>query len=530
VFGDNKKSFGLTKPDRYSIKIISMNKNKIIIFLTFIFVQAVNAIDYDITDFGAIRNKNSTSSIQKAIDVCYQNGGGTVVVPSGVFITGTIFLKSNINLFLSPGAELRSSENLEDFRDSTSGYGMIFCQDAFNLSITGKGIINAMGSSFYETDQNHFYDEFDRKLIRQKEGYQPEGVFCTDGPLKRKPRPGMTIVFFHCNQVTIKDITIKDTPVWATRFGYCEDVIIDGVKIQNNLMIPNSDGIHLTVSRNVRISNCDIRAGDDCIIVTGFAKIEDTPGFSSEEQDKYIYGNKSIYAENIQVSNCHLQSRSSAIRIGYGQHPIRRCVFTNIIISESNRGIGIFARDSSSIEELIFSDIIIETRLHNGQWWGHGEPIHLSAISRFEGEPVGQIKDVQFNNITAIGEQGIFLYGQKENQLENIRFNNVSLHMRKGQETMTYGGNFDLRPCAFIDKQIFEHDIPGLYAQYVDHLSICNFKLEWNNDLPSFFTHGIECNEVKNLFLDNINCSANPNSPKSRTVKLENSTIVKNKL
>jgi hypothetical protein len=113
---------------------------------------------------------------------------------------------------------------------------------------------------------------------------------------------------------------------------------------------------------------------------------------------------------------------------------------------------------------LIFSDIIIETRLHNGQWRGHGEPIHLSAISRFEGEPVGQIKDLQFNNITAVGEQGIFLFGQKENHMENIRLNNVRLHMRKGPETMTYGGNFDLLPTAFIDKQIFEHEIPGFYA------------------------------------------------------------------
>ena len=151
-------------------------------------------------------------------------------------------------------------------------------------------------------------------------------------------------------------------------------------------MIPNSDGIHCTASRNIRIVNCNIRAGDDAIIITGFARIENTPGFNSNEQDKYTHGNKTIYAENIQVSNCHLQSRSSGIRIGYGQHPIRRCIFTNIVIHDSNRGIGVFARDASTIEELVFSNIIIETRLHNGQWWGNGEPIHLSAISRFEGD------------------------------------------------------------------------------------------------------------------------------------------------
>jgi polygalacturonase len=196
----------------------------------------VNAGEYNILEFGAVRNKLSTSAIQKAIDSCNSHGGGTVIVPDGVFITGTIILKSNVNLFLSPGSELRSSVNLDDFRIGTSRYGMIFCQDATNVSITGEGIINGLGSSFYETDQNHVYPEFDKKYTRQKEGYMPEGMFFTDGPLKRKPRPWMAVVFFHCNQVTIRDITVKDTPIWAVRFGYCEDVLVDGITILNNLI------------------------------------------------------------------------------------------------------------------------------------------------------------------------------------------------------------------------------------------------------------------------------------------------------
>jgi len=373
------------------------------------------------------------------------------------------------------------------------------------------------------------WPEFDKKLIRQKEGYMPEGIFFTDGPIERKKCPGMTIIFFHCNNILLSGITVKDTPIWAIRFGYCDDVVIEGISILNNPMIPNSDGIHLTVSRNVRISDCDIRAGDDAIIVTGFAKIEDTPGFNSIEQASYLHGNKTIYAENIIVSNCSLQSRSSGIRIGYGQHPIRRCIFSNIVIYDSHRGIGIFARDSSSIEELIFSNIIIETRLYNGQWWGHGEPIHLSAISRFDKEPVGQIKDVQFNNIIATGEQGIILYGHKESHMVNIQFNNVRLHLKKGRETMSYGGNFDLRPTAYIEKQIFEHDIPGIYAQYVDNLAIRDFNLSWSEDLPDFFTNGIECFEVQDLLLEDITGTANPNSPGSQKIKLLH-TDFKNKI
>jgi polygalacturonase len=504
-----------------------MKKRQVLLILFMSALQIVSAKEYNILEYGAIKNVLSTAAIQKTVDACYKAGGGTVIVPAGTFITGVVILKSNVNLYLEQGAELRSSLNLKDFVVSSDRYGMIFCQDAENISITGKGTINGMGSKFYETDKNHFYPEFDKKFTRQKERYLPEGLFSTDGPLELKPRPGMTIVFFHCNKVTIKDITVKDTPIWAFRFGYCEDVLVEGITIQNNLMIPNSDGIHMTVSRNVRIADCEIRTGDDCIIVTGFAKIENTPGFNSREQDKYIHGNKTIFAENILVSNCHLQSRSSGIRVGYGQHPIRRCTFNNIIISESNRGIGIFARDSSSIEELIFSNIIIETRLHNGQWWGHGEPIHLSAISRFKGEPVGQIKKVQFNNVSATGGQGIFLYGIDEAHLEDIQFNNVQLQMKNGKETIGYGGNFDLRPTAFPDLQIFEHDIPGFYAQYVDRLSLRNFGLSWGNDLPAFFSHGIECLEVKEFLLEDYVGTFNPNSPKSQNIKLVNTALRK---
>jgi polygalacturonase len=507
-------------------------KMKFIILIAVIFTtHTVIANEYNIIDFGAVRNTLSTSAIQKAIDAATTAGGGIVVVPAGKFIIGALILKSNVNLYLEQGAVLESSMDLEHFTVEKRRYGMIYCEDATNVSITGKGSINARGTDFYDTTQNHGVSsglggiqEFDRKYTRQKDQYMPAGTFFTDGPIQRKPRPGMSIVFFHCNQVTISGITVRDTPVWAIRFGYCEDVTVTGVSIYNNLLIPNSDGIHMTTSRNVRISDCEIVAGDDCIIVTGFDRIENTPGYSMTEQRSHKYGNKSIYSENIQVNNCHLQSRSAAIRVGYGQHPIRRCVFTNIVISESNRGIGVFARDSASIEDLIFSNIIIETRLHNGIWWGNGEPIHLSSISRFKDEPVGQIKNVQFNNIQATGEHGILLYGLKESHMDNIRFNNVRLLMKRGKETDGYGGNIDLRPANSPEKQLFASDIPAFFAQYADNLQIRDFEVKWANDLPAFFTHGIQCTDVTNLVLSDYYSTGNPNARDSKAVNLERTT------
>lgn len=494
----------------------------IILFPAFIQLQAK---DYSILDFGAEEGQLSTAAIQKAIDECAKAGGGRVIVPAGTFITGTVFLKSNVNLYLENGSVLKGSTNLNDYSRQGRSPGIIYCEDAINVGISGTGTIDASGDSFYDFSKNHIYEEFDKSRTRQKENYMPEGEFFTDGPVKRTRAPGMTIVFFHCNNVSVTGITIKDTPIWATRFGFCDGVLIDGITIKNNPLIPNSDGIHCTISRNIRISNCYISGGDDAIVLTGFPKDEETPAINTTEQLLYKYGNKTGYGENMTVTNCVLKSSSAGIRIGYGQNPIRKCTFSNIIIYDSNRGIGIFAHDGSNIEDLIFSDILIETRLYNGQWWGNGEPIHLSAISRFEGLKAGQIRNVRFSNIIATSEHGILLFGLEDNKLENISFSNIQLAIRKGKETLAYGGNFDLRPASPKAMQLFEHDIPGIYAQYVNKLAIRDFDLTWGPDLPSFFTHGIESMNVKNLTVENFTGVGNPNAPGSQKMKLTNTTM-----
>ena len=489
-----------------------------------IFVQAASLFsrDYNITDFGAVKGKLSTTAIQKAVDECFAAGGGRVVIPPGIFITGSIILKSNVSVYLENGSVLKGSDNIEDYRANDQRYGILFAEDACNISICGNGTIDANGSHFYDFTKNHIFEEFDRNVIRQRQNYMKDGTFFSDGPVKRISMPGMTIMFFHCTRVSLTGIRIKDTPVYAALFGYCEDVIINGITIRNNILIPNSDGIHCTASRNIRISNCDIVAGDDAIVMTGFDKNENRPGYSMDEQENHKFGNKSIYAENMNVTNCQLKSTSSGIRIGYGQHPICRCIFSNITIYDSHRGIGIFAHDSANIEELSFDNILIETRLYNGQWWGHGEPIHLSCISRFPGHQAGQIKNITFSNITATGEQGILVFGLKDSQIEDIRFNNVQLYIKKGKETMDYGGNFDLRPAAEKKMQIFEHDIPGLYAQYVTNLFLDGFHIEWDPLLPDFFTNAIEVNEFTNLSIDRLQGEAAPNSKDKAAIKLSN--------
>lgn len=488
--------------------------------LLIFFYPDVFGAEYNIHDYGAKPGQLSTKAIQEAVDACAKNGGGKVLIPAGRYITGTIELKSFVNLHLEQGAILEGSHDIEDYMTGFRRHGILYCFNQQQVSVTGQGVIDGQGTFFYDTTVNHVYPEFDKQMVRQKEGYMPDGIFYTDGPVKRRVAPGMTITFYHCSAVVLEDITIRDTPIWAVRFAHCDDVLVHGISIYNNLMVPNSDGIHCTVSRNIRMSDCDIRAGDDAFIVTGLSIDEQDPGFDLSALQQYRFGNKTAYAENVTVSNCTFQSRSAGIRVGYGQHPIRNCVFTNIVIWGSNRGIGVFAHDAVSIENLVFSNFVIQTRLHNGQWWGNGEPIHLSAITRYENEPTGKIRNVQFHNIRAVSEAGILVWGDEPDVIESVSFNDIDLTIVKGRETMDYGGNFDLRPAADIRKQVFEHDIPGLYARHVEGLDIHDFSLKWGEGLPGFFTHGIECESVKSLSIRNFRGGPNPGASNGKKQEL----------
>lgn len=486
---------------------------------------------YNILDFGANGDGETmnTKAINDAIRACNENGGGTVLVPAGEFYTGTIELLSNVNLHLSSGSKLIASNDTIDykpmenvpFNEGYNRYGLVYAYRIKNFSITGLGELNGNGTHFMNgLDKPHMggYD-WDRQYTRQGENYMPEGAVFEDGPVSYQFRPGMLMTIQNCENVKILDVTLKDTPEWTIRLQDCENVEFRGVTIRTNPLIPNSDGINCMSSRNIRISDCDILAGDDAIIVNGFGN-GILPG-ESYDTTSYI-GNSTGYAENVVVTNCVLSSRSSCIRVGYGHHPIRNLIFSNLVMHASNRGIGVFARDKSSIENVLFDNIIITTRLHSGHWWGKGEPIHLSAVQERDGIKIGRIHDIRFSNIIATAETGIIIYGSESSTIDEVSFKDVKLTIRKGKYTDTYGGNFDLRPAAKKSEALFSHDIPGLFAQYVAGLSIDGMQIVQETGLPDFFTHGLEVNHFNGLVIQEYQFAPSLKGDNQYSVKLTN--------
>jgi polygalacturonase len=513
----------------------SILNTTICFLLTLLVISCSNQSNtYNILDFGANGDGKTinTFAINRAVEMCNKKGGGTVLIPPGVFVSGTVVLLSNVNFHLDPGAILFGSSDTSDylkmkstlFDEGYNRFGMICAMDAINVSITGSGEINGNGTHFMNSLDKPKYSESDyqRKFTRQGEEFMKAGTPIPDGPVTYPFRPGLLITMERCEQVNMSDIVLKDAPEWTIRIGDCDNVNVRGISILNNPVIPNNDGIHVTTSRNVRISDCNIFAGDDAIIVTGFGNSPLPVDLLANKVKPLAIGNKTGIAENAIVTNCVLSSRSACIRVGYGIHPIRNLVFSNLVMYESNRGIGIFARDNSHIENVLFSNIIINNRLHSGHWWGKGEPIHISAVKDSKNGTPGTINNIRFTDITATSETGILIYGTENSIIENISLDKVKLTINKGKYTESYGGNFDLRPAYPMEESLFKHDIPGFYAQYVSHLTVTGFELIWGNGLPDFFTSALEINHFKDILLDGITGSPSPASKGFPAIELRN--------
>lgn len=316
-----------------------------------------------------------TQAIQKAIDACSGRGGGIVYFSKGNYLVGTLILKSNVTLYLESEATILASPHLKDYKPPH----LIYAEKAKNIAIIGNGVIDGQGASFW--------DENFRPLERPKEMISLET----------------------CRNVSIKAVTIRNTPGWALHLLGCDRVNIDGVSIINPLKGPNTDGIDVVSSSNVFISNCYIKGGDDCICLK--ARLRDRP------------------CENVTVSDCVLISDDSALKFGTrSRSGIRHCVFTNCVIRNTRYGIALFMKDGGSYEDIHFSNITIETDTVPTRH-KHEYPIIVDLEKRTASSKAGRIRNVVFSNIS-INTRGHCLVGGLPNKpIEDLTFDNVRMRV-----------------------------------------------------------------------------------------------------
>jgi polygalacturonase len=481
---------------------------------------------FSITGYGAVADgtTNNAAAIQKAIDTCNKNGGGTVYVPAGTFVTGTFHLKSNVNLYLENGAVLKGSPHLSDYDTYTivgyglNYYGMLYTAGAENVSITGQGKIDGNNFVYLDFSKAKKIDSAGTQFTRQKENYRHVVAGIGDGPVvPNNMRPHQMLIFSNCKNVRLHGISLLNSPFWTLHFADCDGVNVDGISIASGMLVPNADGIDVTSCSNVVVANCDIRAGDDAIAIVGYDHHFEIPGFS---EIKHI-------SQNILISNCNLQSYSSGIRIGFlDQNSVSNVQVNNVNITNSTRGIGIFVRDEGSLQHIHFSNMYIETKLRTGDWWGNGEPIHLSAVRGKKDVRLGRIEDVTFSHISCKSENGILIWGSPESIMEGLTLDHITLQLENSPLNSVAGGNIDLRGCLDPKEQLFAADIAAFKIRYVDGLSMEHCKVNWDSAMTQpYFTNAVEVGHCTNIKLEDFSGTHAPSAPKGPATLFTNVTF-----
>ena len=384
---------------------------------------------YNIDDFGAKKGELSTSAIQSAIDKCYAEGGGVVEISNGTYITGTIFMKSNVHLKIEAGAKIFMSGNIEDFPNFTcewdvktaprySARCLIYVGDCENVSISGLGEIDCNAKAYCEVDPNPRFSETDPFLCkRMKRIYKDEET------------PGRMIFVMQSKNVTLSDFTMTEMAGgYAIWVNGSEFVNVHNLKLYCNPDYPNSDGIHINCSKDVFVTDCAVHSGDDAIIVRA--------GTNTFNED--------LPCENIVVKGCTLSSHCQAIRVGWvGDGAIRNCVFSDLVITDSRDAITIYlppvsvlydlGYNTTRIERLSFNNIVIDKT--------HRHPV-MMKIGDSELVKCDYIRNIQFNNINSRTNYPPYLSGRKDVYLEDITFNNCRFEIKEKADAVGFNPRY----------------------------------------------------------------------------------------
>ncbi len=402
------------------------------------------AILFNVADFGAVGDGKTlcTAGIQKAVDACAAAGGGRVVFPAGRYLTGPIFLKSYVHVEVPAGTVLLGSTDFDrcpalagrwEGIDRTVYASMFTGLDLTDISITGDGVLDGQGEAWWRAFR--VVSSMRQKLgLLEREPENPPG-----SPLKW-PRPRM-VNLYRCRNVLIQGLQVHNSPAWNIHPVLCDNVVIDRVTIVSPPESPNTDGIDPDSCSNVRISNCYISVGDDCITL----------------KSGYRYSKSNVVTENIAVTNCVFARGHGGVGVGSETAGgVRNVTVSNCLCDGTDRGLRFkTARGRGNVVENFraqnvimrgVGDALSVTMLYNAadprtaQPVGEGTPvfrnIRLSNITAsdvkraalIEGLPEMPIRGLEISNFEVTGSDT----GITCSRVDGMAFDNVSLNMGRG--------------------------------------------------------------------------------------------------
>lgn len=422
------------------------------------------AVMYNVKNFGAVGDGVQLDSpfIQKAIDICADQGGGTVVIGPGTYLCGTMHMRSHVHVLIEKGALILGSRNMEDFdpfeepteycayQDRSHSYfhhSLFHADGACDIALTGFGTIDMQSVwEVYETPD--------------------DGRWC---------RACKIVAFKNCENVKIRDLTMKNATDLAVYVAGCENVIISGLDLTVHI-----DGISPDSCKNVVISDCIVDAGDDGIV----AKCSYTLG-------------KLKSMENLVIANCIVKSRCNGIKFGTESNSaFLNTTITGCAVYDTQlSGIALEAIDGARLEGFSISNISMRNV---------GNPLLMMVLNRArgpEGTQIGQIKNVSISNMTITGPyepwdaiaQNYWAYeknqptirpqtypfilvGQEDSIIRNVSLSNIQFTAEGGgtaadRERIVPDLRDGYPECRALGEKT---PVYGMVARFVDNLKLYN--------------------------------------------------------
>lgn len=249
---------------------------------------------FDIRSFGAdIKNseKINTVAIQAAIDQCHKGGGGTVLIEGGCYTVTTIFLRSDVTLFIEKNSSISANTSGKGYKHNA----LVYALDCDNITITGGGKLIGNGTLFglKPVSENMFTASPVIDVIQMRRDYRAQLRFA------HKSKYGSILLTEKCRSVRIHNIIFEDSPWWTYKMLMCDGVKITDTVIWNNRNVANSDGFDIAGSNNVEIDHCFVSTADDGIVLKNAV-------WCGCEREMH----------SITVKNCEVISRTNCFKIG----------------------------------------------------------------------------------------------------------------------------------------------------------------------------------------------------------------------
>ena len=368
----------------------------------------------DVRAFGAAGDglTDDTRAIQEAIEACAAGGGGTVSIPAGGYVTGALALRNRVTLHLEAGAILLGSDDPADYpiirgrwegAEQETHAPLIGGSQLDGIAITGRGTVDGRGAAWLQRFR--------------------EGTLC-------HPRPRL-ISFADCRNVLIEGVTLTRSPSWTINPVRCENVVIDKVTIVNPADSPNTDGINPDSCRNVRIANCHIDVGDDCIAIKS--------GTEAEAADRRAP------CENIAITNCTMVHGHGGVVIGSEMAGgVRNVVIANCIFESTDRGIRLKSRRGRGgiVEDVRVTNVIMTGVLcpftvnlyYACGAWGDRDVAEKQPRPVTAGTP--RVRRIHLSHVTArdVKLAAGWIYGLPEMPVEEVSLDDVTVSMSSDAE------------------------------------------------------------------------------------------------